>query len=208
VMDSFSFFVTMDNITSPASGFRPLPLNEQLPFPLNAGFHNKLLIIIYLITNFILGCLLRFNIISFTHSLNGNENPINLFIWYDQLNGIFMALNIVYTLTILHLPFPLSSIIGNDACNMADLIGNLYLFGQAVWSCFIAVYRVFYIRFQNLFSSGIKTSRFIFLLSFLGHTFIISSATTIAYYDKGILFKMCTHSSVEKVAILKVSKIK
>jgi len=205
-METLHFFVTLDNITTETtSNFWPLSHHESLPFPLNAEYHNKVIIIIYLLTNLIFGSILRFNIILFTHSMNGSGNPINLFIWYDQLNGIFMAINIVYTITVLNVPFPLSSIIGDGVCNWADLIGSFYLFGQTVWSCFIAIYRMVYISFQRLFTCGIRTSKFVLGLSWLCHVFVISSAVTAAYCDKGILYKMCTHHSVEEIDILQVS---
>ena len=197
----FEFFVNSDgNVTST---FMPLSLSESLPFPLSAHFSVKLIIVIYLSVNLLLGSVLRFNILFFTKTLD--RNPINLFIWYDQLNGIFMGLNIIYTLIVLHLPYPLSSFVGFAACNWTDSIGSFYIFGQSVWSSFIAMYRVLYISCQSVFSVGIKGSRFVKILSLVGHLFVISASLTFAYKDKGILFKLCTHHSIAEIATMKVS---
>ena len=197
---SFEFFIGDANVTS---RFKPLSLAESLPFPLSADFSIKLIIAIYLILNLLLGSLLRLNILLFARTQNGN--PINMFIWYDQLNGIFMGLNIIYTLIVLHLPYPLVNLIGNGACNWTDSIGSLYIFGQSVWSSFIAIYRVLYIRFQGVFNFGIKGSKFVKMLSLIGHLFVISASLTFAHTDKGILYKMCTHHSLEEIHIQKVS---
>ena len=38
------------------------------------------------------------------------RSPVNIFIWQDQLNGLFLATNIVYTITTVLVPFPLSNL--------------------------------------------------------------------------------------------------
>jgi len=206
-MENPFLFIYDDNQTF-AAVFQVLPFSESLPFPLNADLSTKVLFTIYLISNLLLGGMLRSKILAFTKSLSIRENPINLFIWYDQLTGVFMGLNIIYTLTVMYLPFPLASIIGEAACNWTDLLGTLYLISQSVWSCFIAVYRLVYIKFQRILDIGIKKSNFAFMLSLLGYFGIITLAVFFAYYDKGILYKLCTHNSSQKIQILTVSFMK
>jgi len=203
-MDSQQIFISLDNQTF-ISIFKPLSKADSLPFPLNAEFPTTVLMTLYLSLNLIFGCMLRAKILLYAKSLNIKDNPINVFIWYDQLSGIFMAMNIAYTLTLLHLPFPLVSITGESICNWTDLMGNLYLMSQAVWSCFIALYRMLYIKFQRLFQNGIKESRFAIVLSIIGYCFVTSSAGFLAHVDKGILYNLCSHHSVKEVDSLNVS---
>ncbi len=123
----------------------------------------------------------------------------------NQLTGIFLGLNIIYTLVVLHLPFPLASVIGEGACKWTRLLSTLYITGQAVWSFFIALYRVLFIKFQNLFKKGIKETTFVFFLSQAGILYIISSSVFLAYYDRGMQYKLCSHHSMKEVQILDVS---
>jgi hypothetical protein len=203
-MAAQNLFISMENQTFLAL-FKPLEFVDSLPFPLNCETTTIILITVYLSLNLLFGSLLRFKILMYAKSLSVKENPINLFIWYDQLIGIFMAMNITYTLTLIHLPFPLASIIGDAACNWTDLMGNLYLVSQAVWSFCIAIYRTLYIKFHWIFKNGIKESKFAFILSLTGSLYIISSAGFIAYHDKGILYKLCSHHSLVEVEISNVS---
>ncbi len=203
-MTSQILFISVDNQTSIAI-FTPLEFSESLPFPLNAETNTIILMTIFLSLNLLFGSLLGFKILKYAKSLSVRENPINLFIWYDQLIGIFMAMNITYTLSLTHLPFPLASIIGDAACNWTDLMGNLYLVSQAVWSFCIAIYRTLYIKFHWVFKKGIKESKFAFILSLSGSLYIIASAGFLAYYDKGILYKLCSHHSVVEIEISNVS---
>ena len=184
--------------------FTPLSISESLPFPLNTDDAFKILISLYLVLNLAIGSSLRLKILVFTKCHNFKENPINLFIWFDQLNGILQGINIIFTLFVLQLSFPLSDLIGKGGCNWMDLIGTLYLIGQTIWSSFIAIYRLLYIRFQRFFKNGLKQSKFALIASVFGNTFVILSACIQAYFDKGILYKICSHQSVTEVAILKV----
>jgi hypothetical protein len=118
-----------------------------------------------------------------------------------------MGLNIVMTLIFLHLPFALGSITGEGVCMWISLLGTLYFTGQIVWSFYIAIYRVLFVKFQNLFKNGIKETTFVFSLSCAGFVYIASSGVFFAYYERGILFKLCTHKSILEIEILNVSKI-
>ena len=145
--------------------FTPLSISESLPFPLNTDDAFKILISLYLVLNLAIGSSLRLKILVFTKCHNFKENPINLFIWFDQLNGILQGINIIFTLFVLQLSFPLSDLIGKGGCNWMDLIGTLYLIGQTIWSSFIAIYRLLYIRFQRFFKNGLKQSKFALISS-------------------------------------------
>jgi hypothetical protein len=201
-MESDGFFICNENEFFETQ-FKPFSHKDSLPFPLNADLLTKLIILGYLILNFMFGCLLRVKIFQYIKSVDLKENPINYFMWNDQMNGLFLGLNILYTSTVLFLPFPLSNFIGDEACNWADIIGAIYLEGQTVWSCFMAIYRVAFIKYQT-FVKTIGASNFVFALTIFGYGFVVSVSTFLAYYDNGILDKMCTHHSADEVIIMNV----
>ena len=201
-MKSDGFFIH-DEGKSFEAKLEPLSFLESLPFPINAEISTKLSILTFLISNFILGFVLRVKIFKYLKSVNIKENQINYFMWNDQMNGIFLGLNILYTSSVLFLPFPLSDFIGDEACNWTDIIGAIYVEGQTVWSCFMAIYRVAFIKRQT-FVKTIGESNFVFALTIFGYGIIVSFSALLAYHDKGILYKMCTHYSVEEVTIMNV----
>ena len=55
---------------------------------------------------------------------------------------------------------------------------------------------------QNLVTNGIGEVKLIWILSILGHALTFLSAMLAAYHDRGILEKLCTHHSAEKLKIL------
>ena len=205
-MDQQLLFVFFHNQNLTSTGtFSLLPKSESLPFPLNTQWTGIALMTIYLSLNLTIGCLLRSKILRYCWLLSVRDNPINLFIWYDQLCGALSGLNIVYSLTALHLPVPLSSFIGEAACNWVDLIGATYLIGQVVWSNIIATYRLLFIKFHGLLVKGRRKNWVVLLLSVAGYIFICASAVLFAYYDKGILYRLCAHHSVEELKYMQVN---
>jgi hypothetical protein len=116
-----------------------------------------------------------------------------------------MGLNIVLTLMLLHLPFALVTIAGERVCRCTSLLGTLYFTSQTVWSFFIALYRVLYIKFQSLFKTGIKETTFVFFLSNVGILYIALSGVFFAYYERGMAYKLCTHYSIQQIEIFDVS---
>jgi hypothetical protein len=116
-----------------------------------------------------------------------------------------MGLGILTTLIFLHLPFALVTIAGERACRWTSLLGTLYFTSQTVWSFFIALYRVLYIKFQNLFKTGIKETTFVFFLSNVGILYIALSGAFFAFYERGMVYKLCTHYSIQQIEIFDVS---
>jgi len=204
-MASLSMFISLDNQTSVMTSFKPLPFISSAPFPLNTEPTVRLFVVLYLLVILISGCSLRHKILRFTSTLSVKDNPLNIFVWQDQLNGLFLMANIMYTLTTILLSYPLSSFVGDELCNFADMIGILYITGQTVWSCLIAIYRLMLIKYQNSFNYGIKDMKFLTSLLLFGHCLIIASSAVGAYVDKGLLYKLCTHYSVEDLNIKEVS---
>ena len=72
--------------------------------------------------------------------------PINSLIWIDQLNGLKLAYCLLTRMAFIVSPVPLSSLLGQNFCKLSCFVAYLYITGSFVWSCFIAVYRVLYIK--------------------------------------------------------------
>jgi hypothetical protein len=73
------------------------------------------------------GIFLRKIIISYLLAPDTNTGPINLLIWVDQVNGLFLALNIIGRIIAFVLPFPLSVLTGDTFCKWSPLPGK-YIF--------------------------------------------------------------------------------
>ena len=67
----------------------------------------------------------------------------------------------------------------------------------------MAIYRVLFVKYNKFFKT-IGDSNFFFALTLLGYGIVTFSAF-IASHDQGILYKMCTHYSVEELIIMNVS---
>jgi len=68
----------------------------------------------------------------------------------------------------------------------------------------MAIYRVLFFKY-NKFVKTIGDSNFVFALTILGYGIIVTFSAFIASHDQGILYKMCTHYSVEELIIMNVS---
>jgi hypothetical protein len=121
--------------------FHPFDPSNGLPFPLNiTSSSSKRLLTAFLSFILLAGLQLKVSILSYLRTVNVKLNPINVYIWNDQLNGLILGFNIVSILIMTHLNFPMSRIVGSDFCNWFDVPGILYLSGATLWSCLISGY--------------------------------------------------------------------
>ena len=72
--------------------------------------------------------------------------PINTLIWMDQINGILLAYSIISRIFFIVSSVPFSSMLGVPFCTFSRSMAYAYITGSFVWSCFIAIYRVLYIK--------------------------------------------------------------
>jgi hypothetical protein len=102
-------------------------LNEdaQLPFPINLSYSFRLLICLTMTTVFLSGLYYRIFIFKYLRQPDTNMGPINLLIWTDQLNGLFLGINTIGRIIALALPFPMSKIIGETFCKWTPFPGNI-----------------------------------------------------------------------------------
>ena len=185
--------------------FKFLPISDSLPFPLNQSFIFQSCIFSFLLLNLFSGLKIRIQILNFLRDNETKNNPINKFIWVDQLNGLVLGLNIVYTMTCIILPFPISDLIGHEICNFADIFGCLYLAGSSVWSCTIAIYRILYLKATTFVNYGIGEKNLIVLLFSVGFFTVLVTSFFISFIDKGIGYRLCTHHSKQELEILNVN---
>lgn len=121
--------------------FKPFSDDDGLPVPLNQPLEVKLIISCLLLLDLLVGLKIRRSLFRYLQSTDCKQNPINYFLWLEQIHSIFMGLNITFTLVVFLVPFPISNIIGYELCNWADLFGSIYMISSPTWNCIIAVLR-------------------------------------------------------------------
>jgi hypothetical protein len=131
--------------------------------------------------------------------------PINHLIWIDQINGMFLTLNILSKLFAIAIPVPLENIFGKTFCEWYDLPGSIYLMGSYVWSCLTAVYRLIYIVGSNWMKKVFGEKELLNVMLVVGlvlHSFL---AVWVATFDpRNSSEKLCGHHSNAEIAVLNV----
>ena len=120
-MTRLNFTFIYDNQTSEV--FHLIGSHGSLPFPFHLSYNFRLLISAAMALNFVGGTYLRVNIGRFLLEQSNKMGPINLLIWIDQFNGLFLAVNILGRVVSFALPFPMSHITGDTFCTWSPLPG-------------------------------------------------------------------------------------
>lgn len=136
-----NFFSDRNITDSYVSRFVLFPVTDGTPFPLNQSTSVKVTISLSLVFILCFGVIVRRKIFKYLQTVDCKKNPINYFVWLDQLNGGFLGLNVIFYIVTILLPFPLSDLIGYEVCNWADLFGCFYLAGSTNWGWTIALIR-------------------------------------------------------------------
>ena len=179
------FFTVKNETDHCVSRFSQFSDNDGTPFPQNQPVSVRFAISSALTLNLCLGLFIRSKIIKYLLTVESKKNPINYFIWLDQLNGGFLGLNIVFYAVTIVLPFPLSSIIGYESCNWADLPGSFYLAGSAQWSCTIALIRVLYLKAPQWIKRNLESNHFMVILALSELLYLAAPTLFIAFVDRG-----------------------
>ena len=87
-MENISILIDFGQGESSVSKFIPFKKPESLPFPLNQSTEVKFIIATYLVLIFTSGLKLRLKILKFLKMSDVKKNPINYFIWNDQVTKI------------------------------------------------------------------------------------------------------------------------
>ncbi len=138
-MDPVSF-LDDQNVTSM---FYPLEEKLSLPFPLNLHFGWRIMITLTQLLTLIFGIKLRAIIFSYLLCPESKMGPIDSLIWMDQMTGVFLAVGIILRMCAINSPVPLSQIFGTNFCKWIGLPSILYVCGDIIWNCLIALYRYF-----------------------------------------------------------------
>jgi hypothetical protein len=135
--------------------FHPFNDSDGLPFPLYINGYWKALISTVLLCTLIEGTRLRIVILSYLSSPDTKLGSVNYLIWIDQINGFFLGYTIVARIMFIVSPYPVSDLLGFDFCKLNVFFISVYLSASNVWSCFIAIFRVVFIKAQNWLSTQI-----------------------------------------------------
>ena len=177
--------------------------DDDLPFPLSEPWYLQVLILILMLATFCQGLKFRSLIIRYLMSPEC-KGPINVLIWADQMNGIFLGLGILFKMVIMLSPFPPAEVIGEGVCDWTSLLIGLYVAGAAAWSCAIAVFRVIVLRGSTLIKEGklLKILCFFSLGIHFGFGGLIAS-----YNNKNVTRKMCLHYSDKKIESIEAYQV-
>lgn len=86
---------------------------RELPFPLNLSSTSKHLLSLVMILALLFGLKLRSQIFSYLRAPETKYGPMDHMIWIDQVNGLFLALVLLWRIVIVNLSMPLSQIMGD-----------------------------------------------------------------------------------------------
>jgi hypothetical protein len=198
------FFLEIDqhNI-SKIVNFTILSESEGLPFPLYLHLVWRVLLVLSLLFTLIEGIQLRKVIVDFAISPESKLGPINYVILIDQVNSLFLGMSIIFQITANICPVPLSVLMGNEFCNFVHFIGAIYLGGSSIWGCFIALFRVLFIKAQNWLTCSVGVNRLLIAMLTLGALQIFLFAGVSFQIDgESLTKKLCSHLSFIDMAII------
>ena len=119
----FNFFTETENTESfvfNSDGSLP-------PFPFNLSYSTRIFISILMALVLVGGLHYRMLIFRYLVQPSTNKGPINLLIWIDQLNGLFLAITSIGRIIAFMLPFSMSQLTGETFCRWTPLPGNYEL---------------------------------------------------------------------------------
>ena len=149
ILEPYFAFTNWKNGTIVIIEFTTKTKEGPLPFPLGLTWPVKCAISSTLFIILLSGIYFRKIIFDYLRAPETKIGAINYLIWIDQLNGIFMGINILIKCIEISLPVPSSAFVGADVCRWVDLPGCFYIIGSYVWSCFTAVYRILCMKCQS-----------------------------------------------------------
>ena len=188
--------------------FFPLADFDGLPFPLDLPLFWKIILAFSLLFVLIKGAKLRLTIVSYLKSPETKLGPINYLILIDQINGLFLAVNIIVRIGFILSPEPISEVLGIKFCYFANFSGAVYIGGGCIWSCYISLFRVLFIKGQSCWKKIISVKNLLRFLITVGGIQIIAFAVLFLLFDeKNSTMKMCTHSSNMDIDILEAFKV-
>jgi hypothetical protein len=201
-MSHFFDYTNLSTVGGIVVNFTQLSDTEGLPFPLYLHFVWKLILSISLLVVLIQGTRLRAIIVSCILSPETKIGSINYLIWVDELNGILLGVSIAIRILFLLSPHPVNTFLGNDFCKLAEFTASVYIGGASTWGCYIAFFRVLFIKTQAWLKDEIGEKTLLHLMLCVGTLLNFSGgAIFVLIDDKIITKKFCYHLSVNDFKI-------
>ena len=174
-----------------------------LPFPINQNLFVKILVCSVLAAILILGFRKRFLILTYMLSPEVKMNPPNLLFGLDQINGIFLALIIIFRIIFNLLPEPLSDLADPRICAFAELMSGSYISSTIVWRCYTAVLKLVYLKAQNWLQNTIGVNNLLLALVIVGLGKIALFSSVMIYSENDSYIKRsCYHRNATDLEIL------
>jgi hypothetical protein len=207
-MSIFLFDHTQDNC-SHTINFSPLSDQDGLPFPLHLHLVWKFVLAISLLFTLIEGTRLRLIIIAYIKSPETKLGPINYLIWVDEINSIFLGMNVLFRIIFILSPEPVSILFGSQFCEFANFIGLVYLAGSSIWGSYIALFRVLFIKAHSWLKNTVGIENLLWIMMFVGALQNLIFATTFFYTDEeSFVRKTCYHLSLKDLTIMQEYQVK
>ena len=210
-LDKFWEVKMKETVISRSDGhisFETLPEEQGLPFPLFLHPAWRAFLGISLLVTLVFGAKLRLKIISYIKSPETKLGPINYLIVLDQINGLFLAGSIVMRITFLISPEPMSKVVGDYFCNVANTFGAVYIAGSYLWSCCIALFRVLFVKAQDCLKEKFGVKNLLIVMIFFGVAQIFPFSILLLLFDnENSTFKLCSHISNTDLEILDAYKV-
>jgi len=188
--------------------FKPFDNYEAFPFPLYLNFGFKALLSAFSMLIFFFGIKQRIFIFRYLKTVD-TKKPMNILILIDQINGLLLGFGIIFKIIAILSPVPLSNLFGNSFCQLTALPGCMYTVGKIVWSCFVALLRIVYIKAQSWLKFTIGEKSLVYPMLLFGVTLVLSVAFLLVKFDnKNAVKKICLHHSDKYIDILEVTKIR
>jgi hypothetical protein len=103
----------------------------------------------------------------------------------------------------INLPFPLRDLFGDNFCKGIRFPATFYTFGSVIWGCFIALFRVLYIKAQNWTKYQVGEDNLLVSFIVTGSILNVAIALAVTVLDEhSYVHKMCTHQSQSSIDML------
>ena len=130
-----------------------------LPFPLNQNLYWRLLMSAALVAILVQGYKKRLLIAAYLKSPEVKLNPPTILFGLDQVNGIFLALSILFRIAFNLLPESLSDLAYPNVCDFVELFSGLYISGTIGWRCNMAIVKLLYVKGSQWLKNNTKANK-------------------------------------------------
>jgi len=156
--------------------------SKSLPFPLNLDFVWRLLISAFMVAILVQGTRLRLRIASYIQSSDTKMNENNVLFCMDQINALFLAISLACCISFNLLSVPAAAI-SDQLCHLNEISHGLYLSGTIIWRCYIAVFRVLFVKARSWLTEKMGATRLLVLMILSGLALMIGFSIALMMLD-------------------------